>query len=55
MPKRPYIMCDLNGRKVDHIMDFSLVERRTRSRSVFEISVFLASVAAYLVMLALSA
>lgn len=55
MPKRPYIMCDLNGRKVEHIMDFNLVERRTRSRSIFEISIFAAAVAAYLIVLALSA
>ncbi len=55
MPKRPYVMCDLNGRKVEDIMDFNLVERRTRQRSVFEISVFMASVAAYLLVLALTA
>lgn len=50
-----YYMRDLNGRKVDAIMDFNVVLRRNRSRSIFEFSVFLAAVAAYLCALALSA
>jgi hypothetical protein len=50
-----YYMRDLNGQKVDGIMDFNVVLRRNRSRSIFEISVFLAAVAAYLCVLALSA
>ena len=50
-----YYMRDLNGQKVDGIMEFNVVLRRNRSRSIFEISVFLAAVAAYLCVLALSA
>ena len=50
-----YYMRDLNGRKVDAIMDFDVVLRRNRSRSIFEFSVFLAAVAAYLCALAISA
>ena len=55
MQQNPYFMRDLNGHKVDSIMNFNVALRRSRSRSVFEISVFLAAVAAYLCALALSA
>ena len=55
MRNNRYYMCDLNGQKVDGIMDFNVVLRRNRSRSIFEISVFLVAVAAYLCVLALSA
>jgi len=55
MRNSPYFMRDLNGPKVDHIMDFNVALRRSRSRSIFEISVFIAAVSAYLCVLALSA
>jgi hypothetical protein len=47
-------MQDLNGHKVDGIMDFNVALRRSRSRSVFEISVFFITLAGYLAALALS-
>jgi hypothetical protein len=50
-----YFMRDLNGRKVDSIMEFNVAARRNRSRSLFEISVFFASLACYLAVLALNA
>lgn len=55
MQSSRYFMRDLNGRKVDSIMDFNVAARRNRSRSVFEISVFLASLLGYLGVLALNA
>ena len=55
MQQGPYFMRDLNGHKVDGIMDFNVALRRSRSRSVFEISVFLVALASYLTTLALSA
>ena len=55
MQHSPYFMRDLNGQKIDSIMDFNVSLRRSRSRSVFEISVFLAAVAAYLAVLAFNA
>ncbi len=55
MKPGPYFMRDLSGRKVDDIMDFNLVLRRSRPRSVFEISIFFVAVAGYLAALALSA
>ena len=54
MHTSPYVMRDLNGHKVDHIMDFNLALRRSRSRSLFEFSVFVAGVLGYLCLLALS-
>ena len=54
MQPGPYFMRDLSGHKVDDIMDFNLVLRRSRSRSVFEISIFFVAVAGYLAALALS-
>lgn len=50
-----YFMRDLNGHKVDGIMDFNVALRRSRSRSVLEISVFLVTLTGYLAALALSA
>jgi hypothetical protein len=50
-----YFMRDLNGRKIDSIMDFNVALRRSRSRSLFEISVFFAALTAYLFALAFSA
>ena len=50
-----YYMRDLNGSKVDNIMDFNVAKRSTRSRSVLEISIFFAALAAYLGVLAISA
>ena len=48
-------MRDLNGHKVDSIMEFNVALRRSRPRSVFEISVFLLTLTGYLTALALSA
>ena len=50
-----YFMRDLNGHKVDSIMDFNVALRRSRSRSMLEFSVFLAAVVTYLCALAFSA
>ena len=50
-----YVMRDLNRDKVDRIMDFNVVEQRSRSRSIFEFSIFVAALGGYLCMLALSA
>lgn len=56
MPKpSPYLMRDFNDRKIDTIMAFNLAERRPRSRSVLEFSLFLGALAGYLSALALSA
>ena len=55
MQQHPYFMRDLNGHKVDGIMDFNVALRRSRSRSVFEISVFFVAVSGYLVALAFGA
>ncbi len=54
MSRNGYVMCDLSGDKVDNIMEFDLVLRRPRSRSVFEISLFLVAVLGYLAALGLS-
>ncbi|MCB1775220.1 MAG: hypothetical protein KDI88_16525 [Gammaproteobacteria bacterium] len=48
----PYLMRDLNGDKVQDIMNFNVALKRHRSRSVFEISIFLFAVAGYLLALA---
>lgn len=50
-----YFMHDLNGHKVDSIMDYNVALRRSRSHSVIEITVFLLVVAAYLGALAFTA
>lgn len=50
----PYLMHDLNGDKVEDIMSFNVASKRDRSRSVFEISIFLFAVAGYLLALAVS-
>lgn len=50
-----YRMRDLSDRKIEQIMAFDVKERRSRSRSVFEIGVFLVALAAYLGTLAISA
>lgn len=55
MHHSPYFMRDLNGHKVDSIMDFNVALRRNRSRSIFEIGIFCVAVAGYLTALALSA
>jgi len=55
MQQSPYFMRDLNGHKVDGIMDFNVALRRSRSRSVFEISLFFVAVTGYLAALAFSA
>ena len=51
----PYLMRDFNDRKIDTIMDFNVVERRSRSRSIFEISLFLGALTGYLGALAIAA
>lgn len=55
MQPDPYFMRDLNGHKVDSIMDFNVALRRSRSRSIFEISIFFVAVAGYLAALAFNA
>jgi hypothetical protein len=50
----PYLMHDLNGDKVEDIMNFNVALKQRRSRSVFEISIFLFAVAGYLLALAVS-
>jgi len=55
MQDNRYFMRDLNGEKIDGIMDFNVALRRSRSRSMFEISVFFAALLTYLCVLALSA
>ena len=55
MQPNPYFMRDLNGHKVDSIMDFNVALRRSRSRSVLEISLFFVAVTGYLAALAFSA
>lgn len=55
MHNSPYLMRDLNGRKVDNIMNFNVAMRQNRSRSILEISVFAAAVAGYVLALALGA
>lgn len=54
MSSRRYVMCDLSGEKIDSIMDFDLIMKRPRSRSVFEFSLFLTAVSAYLIALGVS-
>ncbi len=54
MPTSRYLMRDLNGRKIDQIMDFNVAQRRSESRSILEISVFLVALAAYLGTLAIT-
>ena len=55
MPANRYLMRDFNGHKIDQIMDFDVAKRRNRSRSVLEISIFFAALAAYLGTLAITA
>jgi len=55
MQQNRYFMRDLNGRKVDSIMDFNVALRRNRSRSVLEFSVFFITLSGYLTALAFSA
>jgi hypothetical protein len=55
MQQSPYFMRDLNGDKVDSIMDFNVALCRRRSRSIFELSIFFLAVAGYLAALAFSA
>jgi len=55
MPTGNYFMRDLNRDKIEGIMQFDVALRRHRSRSILEISVFLAAVFSYLCVLAFSA
>lgn len=51
----PYLMRDFNDRKIDDIMDFNLVDRRSRSRSILEFGLFVSALAGYLGALAFAA
>ena len=53
--QQPYFMRDLNGRKIDLIMDFNVAQRRSRSSSMLELGMFFGALAAYLLALAFSA
>jgi hypothetical protein len=55
MNKNSYLMRDLNGEKIDNIMNFNVTSRNERSRSFIEISLFAAAVVGYLMALAVSA
>ncbi len=55
MQHQPYFMRDLSGDKIDGIMHFNVALRRSRSRSVLEISLFFAVLIAYLGTLAFNA
>jgi hypothetical protein len=55
MNNSPYFMRDLNGDKVDSIMEFNVALKRPRSRSVFEISLFAGALLSYLYVLAFTA
>lgn len=55
MPANRYLMRDLNGRKIEQIMNYNVAKRRSQSRSVLEISLFFAALAAYLGTLAITA
>jgi hypothetical protein len=50
----PYLMRDFNDDKIESIMAFNVADRRLRSRSILEISLFLGAVAGYLSALALA-
>lgn len=49
-----YLMRDLNGRKIDHIMRFNVAQGSERPTSVFEFALFLILLAGYLGALSLS-
>lgn len=51
----PYLMRDFNDNKIDTIMAFNVAERKSRSRSILEISLFLGAVIGYLSALAIAA
>ena len=48
MQQSRYLMRDLNGSKIDHIMRFNPAQGSERPRSVFELVVFLILLAGYL-------
>ena len=50
----PYFMRDVNGAKIERIMDFNVASGRPRPRSLVEFSIFLGAVLTYLGALALS-
>jgi hypothetical protein len=54
MPGSRYVMRDLNGHKIDGIMRYNVAQRRNRSRSILEITLFLMLLVAYLGALSLS-
>jgi hypothetical protein len=54
MPHSRYVMRDLNGRKIDDIMQFNVARRGVETRSLFEFGVFAVAVVAYLWILALT-
>jgi hypothetical protein len=51
----PYLMRDFNAPKIDAIMRMNLVDRRARSRSILEFSLFVGALAGYLTALAFAA
>lgn len=55
MTTESYLMRDLNGRKIDAIMQFDVRRGRSRRRSIFEFSLFLGALVGYLLALTLSA
>lgn len=55
MKTNSYLMRDLNGEKIENIMNFNVKSNDARPRSFFEISIFAAAVIAYLIALAVAA
>ncbi|MDJ0739573.1 MAG: hypothetical protein QNJ91_07635 [Gammaproteobacteria bacterium] len=55
MPHTRYVMRDLNGAKVDHIMEFNVASGRPQPRSWVDLAVFVAVVLVYVGALALTA
>jgi hypothetical protein len=55
MVPHTYVMRDLNGNKIDGIMQFNVALRRSRSRSLLEFGIFFGALFAYLCVLAFSA
>lgn len=55
MTTNSYFMRDLNGDKVERIMNFNVASGDTKSRSLFEFGVFVTALLIYIGALALSA
>lgn len=54
MQQSRYLMRDLSGSKIDHIMRFNVARGSERPKSVFEFALFLILLAGYLGALSLS-